>query len=234
MTRGATREGLVARQVRPRRLAACEAATKAFEIAGMVRHAMIRWTSEMRGVREYFDDDRISRLVCGHRDAQSPERATGGHFAVVPLPSLASHGKADGWIRRVAIVGHGIHATEDEELFAELDRDRVIGELRCLDKSQEARALSFFSGPGERWRTVTPIVLMSYTRHGRSRENACSGHWSSRVLQQLTSKALRLIQVRSSQKHWQHENIVCRDISRKPSGSTLRSSSAVRPPSQHS
>jgi CRISPR-associated protein Csb2 len=148
--------------------------------AGLVRHAMIRWTTEMRGVREYFDDDRISRLVCGHRDAQSPECATGGHFAVVPLPSLASHGKADGWIRRVAIVGHGIHATEDKELFAELvrglhcrdliDRDCVIGELRCLDKSQEARALSFFSGSGKRWRSVTPIVLTSYTRHGRSRE----------------------------------------------------------------
>jgi CRISPR-associated protein Csb2 len=73
--------------------------------AGMVRHAMIKWADRSNGLKEYFGADRLARFVHGHKAAESAQPSQGGHFAVVPLPSMNAAFTADGWIRRVAVLG---------------------------------------------------------------------------------------------------------------------------------
>lgn len=152
--------------------------------AGMVRHAMIRWADRKKGLKEYFGADRLARFVRGHKAAESGEPSQGGHFAVVPLPSMNSEFTADGWIRRVAVLGHGVVDREERELFDELCRglhgaalederhpDRPVGELRRLTGDAAVRAFGPWKARSKRWRTVTPVILTGRCRRGRSTED---------------------------------------------------------------
>jgi CRISPR-associated protein Csb2 len=100
---------------------------------------------------------------------------------VVPLPSVNPPAfTADGWLRRVAVIGYGVTSPKDLELFAEVtrglhgalleDNGRSRGELRLLTPREQQRVLAPLSGPAVRWRSLTPIVLTGFTRKGRAVE----------------------------------------------------------------
>jgi CRISPR-associated protein Csb2 len=149
--------------------------------AGMVRYAMIEWADRTSGLQDYFGSDRLARFIRGHKAADSGEPSQGGHFAVVPLPSMNAGFSADGWIRRVAILGYGVETREEGELFDELcrglhgsalkDGGRPIGQLRRLTGDAVTRGLHSWKRSGKRWRTVTPLILTGRFRRGRSAED---------------------------------------------------------------
>ena len=151
--------------------------------AGMVRHAMLRWADTTPGIREHFAADQLVRFLQGHKSAGGKERSEGGHFAVVPLPSVNPPSfTADGWLRRVAVIGYGVTTPVERELFDELtpglhgalleDNGKPRGELRLLTSREQQRVLAPLAGPASRWRSLTPAVLTGFTRKGRSAE-AC-------------------------------------------------------------
>jgi CRISPR-associated protein Csb2 len=151
--------------------------------AGMVRNAMLRWADATPGIRPHFAADQLARFLQGHKSAAGTERSEGGHFAVVPLPSINPPSfTADGWLRRVALIGYGVTSPVDRELFEELtrglhgalleDNGKARGELRLLTAREQQRVLAPLAGPAKRWRSVTPVVLTGFTRKGRAAE-AC-------------------------------------------------------------
>jgi CRISPR-associated protein Csb2 len=151
--------------------------------AGMVRNAMLRWADATPGIRQHFAPDHLARFLQGHKSAAGTERSEGGHFAVVPLPSVNPPSfTADGWLRRVAVIGFGVAAPVDRELFDELtrglhgalleDNGKARGELRLLTPREQQRVLAPLAGPASRWRSLTPVVLTGFTRKGRAAE-AC-------------------------------------------------------------
>jgi CRISPR-associated protein Csb2 len=151
--------------------------------AGMVRNAMLRWAKDTPGIRPHFAADQLARFLQGHKSAAGKERSEGGHFAVVPLPSVNPPSfTADGWLRRVAVIGYGVTSPVDRELFDELtrglhgalmeDNGKSRGELRLLTAREQQRVLAPLAGPANRWRSITPVVLTGFTRKGRAAE-AC-------------------------------------------------------------
>jgi CRISPR-associated protein Csb2 len=151
--------------------------------AGMVRNAMLRWADATPGIRPHFAPDQLARFLQGHKSAAGKEPSEGGHFAVVPLPSVNPPSfTADGWLRRVAVIGYGVTSPADHELFQELtrglhgaslqDSGKPRGELRLLTANQQQRVLAPLAGPASRWRSATPVVLTGFTRKGRAAE-AC-------------------------------------------------------------
>jgi CRISPR-associated protein Csb2 len=151
--------------------------------AGMVRNAMLRWADATPGIRQHFAADHLARFLQGHKSATGKERSEGGHFAVVPLPSVNPPSfTADGWLRRVAVIGYGVALPADRDLFDELtrglhgalleDNGKPRGELRLLTPREQQRMLAPLAGPASRWRSITPVVLTGFTRKGRSSE-AC-------------------------------------------------------------
>jgi CRISPR-associated protein Csb2 len=151
--------------------------------AGMVRNAMVRWADTTPGIRPHFAPDQLARFLQGHKSAVSNDCSEGGHFAVVLLPSLNPPTfTADGWLRRVAVIGYGVASAGDRELFDELthglhgalleDNGKARGELRRLTPREQQRVLGPLAGPARRWRSILPVILTGFTRKGRSAE-AC-------------------------------------------------------------
>ena len=149
--------------------------------AGMVRNAMLQWAEANPAIKPHFGPDRVARFLQGHKSASSRERSEGGHFAVVPLPSInPPNFTADGWMRRVALLGYGITSDLDRELFQELSRGlhgalavdsgRPRAELRLLTPREQQRVLHPFIGPARRWRSLTPVILTGFTKRGRPAE----------------------------------------------------------------
>jgi CRISPR-associated protein Csb2 len=149
---------------------------------GMTRNAMVQWMQSNPEICRHFSPDQMARLIQGHQSALPSQPAQGGHFAVVPLPSInPPEYTADGWIRRVALIGYGIQNTSDQELFDEIirgldgatleDNGKVRGELRiCGHNGYERLFKPVFEGPKRRWLSLTPVVLTGFTRRGRSAE----------------------------------------------------------------
>lgn len=161
------------------------------EPAGLVRGALAEWARRDH-IKQAFGADRVARLLTGHRAAgdAAPSDAN-GHFGVVPLPSLRHEGIADGRFRRVALVGWGLHAPKDRELFGEASRALHGTELRdqrqgaarsgslpesgaVLYRASEASARRWrelWTRPATEWRSVTPVVLTGRLRPGRTLES---------------------------------------------------------------
>ncbi|MGH7943661.1 MAG: type I-G CRISPR-associated protein Csb2 [Opitutaceae bacterium] len=145
--------------------------------SGMARHALQTWASENPKIAEIYGADLIARFLHGHRNASSPEPSEGGHIAIVPLPTANANFTADGWLRRIALIGFGCEADQPRALFndaarglhgaALLDRGAIVGQLR----KSSLRLSGPWTGSGTMWRSVTPIVLPGYMRKGRSRES---------------------------------------------------------------
>ena len=154
------------------------------EPAGMVRDAFNRWLASNPRMAEHYGADRVARLLLGHRQAGQSEPSVGGHFSTVPLPSMNFDSTADGWFRRVLILGGGLQDSTDRALFLDLtrgldgmelhDRDRPIGRLRAVTNTAKTLApwINNQGVPARVWRSVTPVILSGHPRRGRSLE-AC-------------------------------------------------------------
>jgi CRISPR-associated protein Csb2 len=156
------------------------------EPAGMVRDAFNRWLAGNPRMAAHYGADRVARLLLGHRRAGESAPSEGGHFATVPLPSINPGGTADGWLRRILIIGWGIQDSGDRALFADLvrgldgmdlhDRGHPVGRLQMVpDRLQTSLLAPWMNNRGEParvWRSITPVVLSGYARRGRSLE-AC-------------------------------------------------------------
>ncbi len=147
------------------------------EVAGMVRNAAMEWQKRNEGMRRHYGEAFTSRLVAGHEPNGAPY--DGAHFAFVPLPSLNEKSTADGWIRRVLVIGYGCDTREAHELFRQLinglngmvlsDEGGKTRNIR-LERIDQDTILPLFVGkkPSCRvWRSVTPVVFTGMTRKGR-------------------------------------------------------------------
>jgi CRISPR-associated protein Csb2 len=144
--------------------------------AAMVRHAMIEWMKANPKFIQHYGEELASRLIAGHDDDR---QHNGAHIACVPIPSLNAEGKADGWIRRMLMIGYGCEDAASRDLFdsladgingAELqDQGKPAGHLKRAAPNDSV--LRLFIGKGQRvWRTVTPIILTGLMRRGRGAE----------------------------------------------------------------
>ncbi len=153
-------------------------------ISGLVRGAMVEWAALPATQRE-FGPDRLAQLVHGHRHAGASAPAEGGHFIIQPLPSQTRDFKADGWLRRVGIIGRGCQNAEDQALFDAMSRwlstctvrDQGIERYHLkpvphtvADPLGLLRPLPPESGATV-WRSITPIILPSLPRRGRTPED---------------------------------------------------------------
>jgi CRISPR-associated protein Csb2 len=151
---------------------------------GMFRHAMQCWADENPAMRSHYGADRFAQLLFGHRSATNKSPGEGGHFAIVPLPSMNAGFTADGWLRRLLLIGHGCREQSDRDLFEEIarglngasleDNGRTTATLRTLGSSAAEQVLSpWMDAPkaATTWRSVTPIILTGLTRKGRDAED---------------------------------------------------------------
>lgn len=153
------------------------------EPAGLVRNALVNW-ARTPSVRRAFGEDRVARLLTGHRAANDPAPADGdGHFGIVPLPSLNDAGTADGRFRRLALVGWGARDATERTLFEEAARalhnaplhdrrdangNRACATLQRMAAGSERHWVQWWTAPSRHWRSVTPIVLTGWLRPGRT------------------------------------------------------------------
>ncbi|MEK7483594.1 MAG: type I-U CRISPR-associated protein Csb2 [Planctomycetota bacterium] len=155
------------------------------EPAGMTRNAMISWLLENPKFQQYYGEDRTSQLICGHESRCSENPHNGHHFAFISLPSLNWNNKADGWIRRILVVGFGCKNEQDKDLFEDAVKnlngqilhdnncEETIGRLIQTDEKDDSILRMFIASndkPRNIWRTVTPIILPGMIRRGRSTE----------------------------------------------------------------
>jgi len=170
---------------------------------GMLRHALKCWVDENPSMQAHYGADRVARLLFGHHSASAAEPSEGGHFAVVPLPSMNAAFTADGWLRRLMLIGYGCREGGDRDLFEDLarglhgaalrDSGQVIATLQRLGAHLMQQVVAPWVSPPERpakrWRSVTPIVLTGFTRRGRSPEQC--------ILRALTQQGFSLDDVES-------------------------------------
>jgi CRISPR-associated protein Csb2 len=142
------------------------------------------WLQANPQMRQHYGEDRVARLLLGHRNAGRSAPSEGGHFGIVPLPSMNADFTADGDMRRVLVLGWGINDDEDRALFGDLsrgidgmelvDRGRTVGFIREAQPDIRRRTLAFWSTlagqPAKVWRTVSPIILTGHSRRGRALE----------------------------------------------------------------
>jgi len=110
---------------------------------------------------------------------------------------------ADGWLRRLMLIGYGCKEAADHDLFEDVARGLHRAPLRDngqgvatlqrlpthLTEQVIAPWVSTPERPAKRWRTVTPIILTGFTRRGRSPEQC--------ILRALTQQGFNLDDVES-------------------------------------
>lgn len=154
------------------------------QASAMVRHAILEHFKQPAFLN-YYGKDLICRLVAGHEPQVGPSNKLksydGDHFAYVPIPSLDRSFNADGYVRRVLVIGYGCTDGKARELFADVQRfalgvlkdgGKPIGRFHLVEDPRSDSVLSLFLGsqesPSNIWRTVTPIILPGHRRRGRS------------------------------------------------------------------
>ncbi|MGH9593547.1 MAG: type I-G CRISPR-associated protein Csb2 [Bryobacteraceae bacterium] len=124
-------------------------------------------TVEFACVRERWDEpDLALELITGHPPGQPP-RTNQPHLAFVPVPSISLHGKADGRVRRFALLGYataGIEAQASDiyqALFASLDGEAVSDYLlqQLAGRPETDRVWFQFVRSSRVWHSVTPVAL---------------------------------------------------------------------------
>ncbi|MCS6305766.1 MAG: type I-U CRISPR-associated protein Cas5/Cas6 [Nitrospira sp.] len=154
------------------------------QASAMVRHAILEHFKQQSFVN-YYGKDLVCRLVAGHEPQIGPSEKVrsydGDHFGYVPIPSLDRSFNADGYIRRVLVIGYGCTDGKARELFTDVQRltsgalkdgGTPIGRFQPVEDPLSDSVLNFFLGshesPSNTWRTVTPIILPGHRRRGRS------------------------------------------------------------------
>ncbi|MGH9845805.1 MAG: type I-G CRISPR-associated protein Csb2 [Blastocatellia bacterium] len=149
--------------------------------AAMVRHAMIEWLEARPAFSRQYGEDLTSRLIAGHEASRQEmsKQHNAAHIACVPIPSLNAEGVADGWIRRVLVIGFGCERKDAVEVFegitngingADLKDQAVrVGYLKKASLNDAVLRL-FTRKPYRVWRSVTPVILTGLMRRGRGAE----------------------------------------------------------------
>jgi len=141
------------------------------ENAGIWRAAIRQRAVDLARDRERWDDEDVAvELVTGHPPGD-PGRSAQPHLAFVPLPSIGAHGKADGRVRRFALLGYartGADAAAAEVyrvLSAALDGE-IVGaggsyyRLQLFDgRPQNDKVWFQFVRSARVWHSVTPVAL---------------------------------------------------------------------------
>jgi CRISPR-associated protein Csb2 len=139
------------------------------ENAGIWRSRIRERAIDIALERERWDEpDLAQELIAGHPSGQL--RKTGQpHLAFVPLPSISSHGRADGRVRRFALLGYSLPsiANRAAEIYRVLSA-ALEGELVeaakpqcCLQRLEPDgdKIWPQLLRPGRTWLTVTPVAL---------------------------------------------------------------------------
>ena len=123
--------------------------------------------------RDRWDEPNLAEeLITGHPPGQS-KRTEKPHLAFVPVPSISVHGKADGRVRRFALLGYARVGTETEAQAAEVYRvlcASLEGEtieagtshyyLQPVDgRPERDKVWSQFVRSSRLWHSVTPVAL---------------------------------------------------------------------------
>ena len=116
--------------------------------------------------------DLAQELITGHPPGQSI-RTEQPHLAFIPLPSVSSHGKADGRVRRFALLGYARPDTEAEAEAAEVYRVLCASlDGETVETGKSRYRLQVLAGRPEKdkvwfqflrssrvWHSVTPVAL---------------------------------------------------------------------------
>jgi CRISPR-associated protein Csb2 len=133
-----------------------------------------RWRSPLRELacniaqesHRWNDPPLAQELISGH--APSGERTRQPHLAFVPLPSISLHGKADGRVRRFALLGYAEanrapHATSIyRTLAACLDGEEIEPGYRLQlveDPLRRDKVWRVYVGSSRMWLSVTPVAI---------------------------------------------------------------------------
>lgn len=159
------------------------------EPAAMARNAMIEWLKKNSLFRRYYGLQMTSQLICGHESETSELPYNGPHIAFVPIPSIDDEDNADGWIRRILVVGFGCETGQAREMFEDVvsnlngqllfnqhrnkSRGRLVEIINQKDSILRFFVREDFVRENKKesykvWRTFTPIILTGLTRKGRT------------------------------------------------------------------
>lgn len=120
--------------------------------------------------RRWDNPDLAVELITGHPPGQ-PKRTDQPHLAIVPVPSISIHGKADGRVRRFALLGYaktGIAADAAEVyrvLCASLDGEMIEAAKsryrlqRLAGRPEADKVWSQYVRASRVWHSVTPVAL---------------------------------------------------------------------------
>lgn len=141
------------------------------EYAGVWRSRIRQKAVDFALDRARWDEPELAQeLITGHPPGES-KRTEQPHLAFVPLPSISLHGKADGRVRRFALLGYtraGIEAQGADVyrvLCASLDGETVEAggsdyRLQRLAGRPEMDKIWFqFLRSSRVWHSVTPVAL---------------------------------------------------------------------------
>jgi CRISPR-associated protein Csb2 len=114
--------------------------------------------------------DLALELISGHPPGQ-PKPTEQPHLAFVPLPSINAQGKADGRVRRLALIGYARSDLEAQAvevyrtLCGSLDNEEIeVGALHYLlqqfgGRPEKDKVWSQFVRSSRVWHSVTPVAL---------------------------------------------------------------------------
>lgn len=138
-----------------------------------------RWRSPIReaAIRIAEDSNRWDdpplayELITGHRqDEQGITQQP--HLAFIPLPSLSAHGKADGRVRRFALIGYAVPDLAERAsaiyrvLAASLEGEEIIikngrtkRRLRTVEDPAKDKVWLKYSSSSRLWLSSTPVAI---------------------------------------------------------------------------
>jgi CRISPR-associated protein Csb2 len=133
-----------------------------------------RWRSPLRELackiakegHRWNDPALAEELISGH--APGGERTQQPHLAFVPLPSISLHGKADGRVRRFALLGYAEAdkapraASIYRTLAACLDGEEIEPGYRLQlveDPLRRDKVWRLYAGSSQVWLSVTPVAI---------------------------------------------------------------------------
>lgn len=133
-----------------------------------------RWRSPLRALAckvaanpELWNNHALAEeLISGHIQG-SGQHTQQQHLAFVPLPSLSHHGKADGRVRRFALLGYAAKEVAQDAvsiyrtLAANLDGESIeIGyRLQLVEDPQRDKVWPLYTKASRGWVTATPLAI---------------------------------------------------------------------------
>jgi len=130
-----------------------------------------RWRSPLRALAckvaenpdPWNDHALANELISGH--IQGGGRTQQPHLAIVPLPSLSLHGKADGRVRRFALLGYAHSAQNAASIYrtltACLDGEEIEPgyRLQLIANPRKDKVWPLYNRASRCWVSVTPLAI---------------------------------------------------------------------------